>query len=150
MSSSAPILTEQILNDVLVRLHRSLLQYVGECGPWADGSAAAEQEAVSNLVQIRHLHVGELVELMTAREAIIDFGVFPTEFTDLHFVGLDYLLGVIVAEQKKIISELESAVGSVSGDAEATGLLSRILVDERANLAKLQSLAGQPRQLLAS
>lgn len=148
MSSSAPILTEQILNDVLVRLHRSLLQYVGECGPWA--SAAAEQEAVSNLVQIRHLHVGELVELMTAREAIIDFGVFPTEFTDLHFVGLDYLLGVIVAEQKKIISELESAVGSVSSDAEATGLLNRILVDERANLAKLQSLAGQPRQLLAS
>ena len=38
---------EPVLNDVLIALHRSLLQYMSNAWPWTDENSAVQQEAIT-------------------------------------------------------------------------------------------------------
>src|SRR5438132_330676 len=96
----------QRLNLLLIRLLRSLLQYTAECWPWASVEESGEQQAIAEMGQFQLVYVRQLVDLLVERGWPIDFGTFPTEFTDLHYVGLDFLLGELIADEDKVIAEL--------------------------------------------
>lgn len=131
----------QKLNHLLIRLLRSLLQYASECWPWASVDESGEQQAILEMGQVQLAHVHRLVDLLVERGWSIDFGNYPTEFTDLNYVGLDFLLGELIADEAKSITELERAQADLAGDS-AAGLVAEILVAERANAAKLRELAA--------
>src|SRR5260370_27331365 len=97
------------LNQLLIDVGRSLLQYVGHCSSWASRSEAALAAEFPSLVATQQQHVAELTELLTARRWSIDFGGFPATFTDLHFLSLKYLVKLIVTNQKAVLAELEQA-----------------------------------------
>ena len=130
------------LNAVLIRLHRCLLQYVEECWPWSGQGQSGERLAVQGLAREQQHFVGGLVDLLSSRGWPIDFGNYPTDFTDLHYVGLDYLLGRIADDEQTLVAFIELARAGSMGDSSATSLLSHLLDAERRHASRLRELAG--------
>jgi rubrerythrin len=132
-----------VLNDVLVSLSRSMLQYVGESWPWTRFDAASERETITRLVARQQEHVARLTSLLSERRWKIDFGTYPTDYTDLHFVALEYLLAQLVESGRAFAAELERTAATLK-DEQAASLVTSILADEREIVSQLQQLANGP------
>jgi hypothetical protein len=128
------------LNQLVVDLGRSLLQFVGEVSPWTPANAVATREAVARLVRRQQADVARLTDLLVARSCPIDFGMYPSDFTDLHFLSLKSLLPRVIASQEALIAELDEAAHTCIDDPEAVTVLGEVLSSERAGTEELKTL----------
>lgn len=130
-------------NRLLINVGRSFLQYVGECWPWTQVDANAERDKINDLVARQQTQIARLVELLVQRDGgAIDFGSYPTEYTDLHYVSLDYLLAQLIENEQLVVAEIDASRRSATDDSEAAELLDQIHSAEQANLKELQDLAA--------
>lgn len=100
--------TEQTINTALIGLSRSFLQYVAESWPWVDVADRSIEEQLHVLAARQRQDVGELVDLLLDRDWSIDFGTYPTEYTDLHFISLTALFEWLTIGQAQIAELLEA------------------------------------------
>ena len=128
------------LNQLVVDLGRSLLQFVGEVSPWTPANAGAARDAVARLVSRQQHDVTRLTDLLVARGCPIDFGMYPPDFTDLHFLSLKSLLPRVIASQETLVAELNEAAHTCIDDPEAVTLLGEVLSSERAGTEELKTL----------
>lgn len=136
----ARIQHNSLLNHLVVDLNCSLLQFVGEVSPWTPIHANAARETLSRLLKQQQSHKEQLVELLTERRWPVEFGVYPADFTDLHFLSLKAMLPRIIENQNAIVAELDEAVHTCIDDGEALAILNTILTEERSITAELQAL----------
>jgi hypothetical protein len=137
------------LNQLLIDLGRSLLQYVGQCSSWAGQNPASIEQEFNGVVAQQQHEVAQLVDLLMQRHWTIDFGVFPPTYTDLHFLALKYLLKQILENQQLILAELDESVHTCVDDPEAVSLINEILASERKITEQLQSLVAPAPQAAA-
>lgn len=130
------------ISQLLIDLSHCLLQYVGECWPWTavDGR---EQQAIVEAVTRQKRSIGSLVNLLDGRRQPVDFGTYPTEFTDLQYLSITHLLGQLVDDERAVVYLLEQAAQTCAGDGEAGGVVEQILADEREILSQVSALAAQ-------
>jgi hypothetical protein len=134
-----------LLNRLMARVYRCLLQYTMECWPWTtsaespDGKSP-EQKAVEQMAARQQEFVGRLVDLLSRRGQVADFGNYPDN-SELHYVSLDYLVGKLIADEERLVAELESAREAFRNDPPAATLIVELLAAERENLARLRDLA---------
>ena len=100
------------LNPLIVTVGRSFLQYVRESWPWAGDDALSRRDQVLSMAGRQQCDVARLVNEQLACGYEVDFGTFPTEYTDLHYIDLDNLLDQLVSNQKKVVSTLEDFAGA--------------------------------------
>jgi hypothetical protein len=133
---------EILLNNALIQMARSFLQYVSESSPWVSVDSAAVGAQVEVLAARQRQDVGEIVSLLTAREHFIDFGSFPTEYTDLQFLSLQALMGRLKASQQLICDRLVAATVSLrtAGDTSGAKLLTSLESHERDILRALKEI----------
>lgn len=130
-----------VLNGLLVRLYRSLLQYGVECcSAWTSDAEAHEQQALEEMAARQRESVARLVDLLTSRGLVVDFDNYP-DYSELHYVSLKFLLGKLIAEQQQVIAALEAGLAALGQDPEAAELVSEILATEKANLSRLREMA---------
>lgn len=129
------------MNRLLIDMGRSLLQYVGECWPWTGEEKAAERRAVAGLVRRQQRQIGRLVDFLSRRDWPIDFGSYPTEYTDLHYVALDYLLGQLIYNETELAREAELLLGEDWDEPAAVQLLGQIHAEQQSIAAELRKLA---------
>lgn len=143
-----PMLANDRLNDVLIEAARSLLQYVGESWPWTSDEEADERATVERIVAEQRETVQRLAELLDARGHLINWGSYPSEYTSLHYVALDYLLDQLVAEQQSLEDTFAAAALEAHGDAEAEQFLTGAAAQAARHRRELEALiAGrQSRQ----
>jgi hypothetical protein len=130
----------EVLNQVLVVMGRSLLQYSADAWPWTGSHSSASRAAVEELIADQKTRVARLAELLDARGWTIDFGVYP-DFTGLHYLSLEFVLPHLVENQRGVVTEIETALPKCTADPEGTALLIEILAAERAVLSKLEELS---------
>lgn len=131
------------LNRLLINLGRSLLQYVGECWPWTGADGEIERALILRIVDRQSEDVARLADLLVRRHWSVDFGTYPTDYTDLHYVALDFLLDQLIANEESLIGELEAGIETTAqDDPEAARLLRDIVSQERDNLTELRKLSG--------
>lgn len=135
------------LNELLVDLARSLLQYAHEGGLWSKSSGLSSDFA--RLASRQRESVRQLAELLSRRGWTVDFGAYPTDYTDLHFLSFEYFLPRLLASQAALVAELDEAAHTCIDDPEAVELVNRLLGEERSITAALESL-GQPAATLAA
>jgi len=128
------------LNRIVIDLGQSLLQFVGEVSPWTPANASAARETLERTVKQQQQHVDQLVELLNDRGQPVNFGVYPADFTDLHFLALKSLLPRIIANQDAILVELDEVVHTCVDDAEALAMLNSVLDGERNIAAALKAV----------
>lgn len=130
------------LNQALLRLHRNLLQYAAESWVWSGSARTRERETLDRIVSEQKQAVAALADLLFSRYHTIEFGTYPTEFTDLHYVSLDFLHGQIVAEQTGRVRDLERIQTDVASDAQAASLLAKIVSAARGHLQQLREVTS--------
>lgn len=130
---------EILLNNTLIQMACSFLQYVAESSPWVRLESSSVEAQVPVLAARQRQDVAEIVELLTAREHFIDFGSFPTEYTDQQFLSLNVLIGRLKHSQNLVCSRIASAIVSLrtAGDAEAADLLGAVESHEQGILKSL-------------
>ncbi len=136
--------TYSALNELLINMGRCLLQYVGECWPWTDPNTLGEQQRIEELVQQQQHQVASLADLLNAAEWTIDFGTYPTEYTDLHYVALDFLLNQVVQNQQGLAEQARTTRLVCQGHTEAETLLSEIQTLQASIAQSVQSLIDTP------
>lgn len=129
---------------LLVEIGRSLLQYVAGCEPYF---APAQSEFKTTLRELatRQRHSAEqLSQLLERQEERIDFGLFPNEYCEYHFVAWDYLAPRVWQNQSLIVELCESAVTEAgpSETREWRHAAQAISERERAVLSGLRALCG--------
>jgi len=130
----------ELLNRLLARLGRGLVQYAVDCWPWTNGADDAELRALEQIAKKQQQFVARLVELISQRGGVPDFGVFA-DYSDLNYVSLDYLLGKLIADEQSLIAEVETAQAALRGDAEAAALAGELSSAEKEHLARLRDMA---------
>lgn len=143
----------ELLNHLLRRIYRGLLQYSVECWPWTQASESpdgksGEQKAVEQMAASQQQLVARLVDLLVERGATVDLGNYP-DYSEMHYVSLDYLLGKLIDGQVRLIAELEAAGPMLRDDPEAAGFVSDLLAAEREHLSRLRDLSRRAAAVLA-
>jgi rubrerythrin len=138
--------TRSLLEEIVRRQARSLLQYVSEAFPW---TSPEEQDALQRLHQIigeEYRAVGDLVRFLVRNHRTPPLmGSYPMNFTNINYVTLDHLLRLLVDYEKTAVQELKQALSRLA-DGEARNLVQAMLDMKRRHLETLQALAARSRQ----
>ncbi|MEW4487675.1 hypothetical protein AB1L42_06310 [Thalassoglobus sp. JC818] len=110
--------SNSIVNDLLVQVHRSLLQYAAESWPWAALNDLDTEQHLLMTARRQEQVVGRMVAFLKERKHPIDFGVYPYEYTSLHFVSLGFFLNRLRESEAAVLGELESALSQLADDSE--------------------------------
>lgn len=134
----------EILNRVLRDLSSCLLQYAGEIWPWTsvgpEGNKLKSQ--VDACVARQRQSIQMLAEFLGPREDRVEFGQYSSDFTDLHYVSLQFLLKRLIADQTQIVDSLNRAVSLLPNGDESHELLAAVRQNEQENLAALKSASA--------
>jgi hypothetical protein len=143
---------ERLLNNVLIQLARSFLQYVAEASPWVSRDASSLEAQVLVLAARQRQDVAAIAALLNQREHAIDFGSFPTEYTDQQFLALDSLIDGIIISHQLVGRQIAAAQESLraAGDTEAAELLRVTSSHEQDIAAALQEIAAKLKHSAAA
>lgn len=134
-----------LLNNVLIDMSRSFLQYVAESWPWVQSDAESVEQQVMMIAERQRQDVADIAALLNRREHFIDMGSFPTQYTDLQFLALESLFDGVNNSQASVLTSLQNAIGSLRelGDDEAVVLLTAVLTHQQESAEALKSLQRQ-------
>ncbi|MFP6768403.1 MAG: hypothetical protein VB859_09540 [Planctomycetaceae bacterium] len=130
------------LNAAVAALSGSLVQFTGDCEPWIAGDDETENVALALFRRRQQLQIARIIDLLEKRDWTIEFGRYPTEFTDLHFLSLQDLYPRLIANEQTIVDGLIAAADGCGDDESAAELLADALEEERRTLEELQTLSG--------
>jgi hypothetical protein len=116
--------------------------YVAAAYPWAAARGHAALDVLAALTREEAEALAALARWMTRRRVELPYlGVFPTGFTTINFLALDYLLPRLRDLQREAVARLERDAHAVT-DPEARAQLDGLLALKRRHLATLESLAS--------
>ncbi len=130
---------DPILNDVLIAIHRSLLQYMSEAWPWSDEKSDAVRTAIAMEAASQHETVEGLTELLRERGFPVSFSTYP-DFSNLNYSSLDFLLKRLVKNQESVVAACRSAAISLVEHPDDAELVREITESESERLAHLRAL----------
>ncbi|MBL8851280.1 MAG: hypothetical protein JNG89_16480 [Planctomycetaceae bacterium] len=130
------------LNDLQIDLGRSLLQYVGESWPWTGEDETSERTVLERIIAEQKATVLQFATLLDERKHRIAYGQYPSDYTSLHYVALDYLLAQLVGQQRDLAADLSAAVDDAAGDNEAQSLLKAAAEQAGRHADELAALAA--------
>lgn len=136
------------VKNLLRRELSSLLAYLAGAWPWASSAERAVAEQMQRLIageQEAHLKLG--AALRKAR-VVPPAGRFPMDFTTAHYLGWDYLLPRLIAEQKGLIADLEQ--DAAAADEADRSLFADFLALKKKHLAEMEGLLAEHAGKLAS
>lgn len=137
---------EPILNDVLIALHRSLLQYMADASPWSDEQSASSIAPLAEEAASQAETVEGLTELLRERGFPVAFGTYA-DFSNLNYLSLDYLLTRVVRNQATVVAACDSAAALLEDHPEDAELIREIATSERDRLVHLKSLVSARPEL---
>lgn len=127
-----------VLDDLLAAERASLLQRLGESGPFVSWSATEDHALVRQMLADEHEHVRDLVEGILKLRGSPSPAVVPTDTGGVHYLQLAFLMPQVIADKRRLVKKYESA--PPPDDRLAEALVSRILQTHRRHLAELEKL----------
>ena len=130
------------LDDLCHAEQRSLLPRLQESTVFVSWASADEAEAVREMVAQEQEHIAWLVGMIS------DLGESPTpctadvRTTSIHYVGLDYLMPLVIASKSKLIEFYEQGGAAVSANSEASALVAKIAERHKSHLERLEAMSG--------
>ncbi len=136
--------TQGLLQEIVCRQSRSLLQYVHDAFPWASTGEEAALVGLQRVIAEDQQATRGLVRFMQRAKVDIPFlGSYPSWFTTINFISLDHLLPMLIREQREEIASLAAALPRVASP-EAQDQIRRLLDLKRKHLQALESPVDSP------
>ena len=132
-----------VLNHVLGLLRKSFPQYVRYARPYIPPKSAGARETFADIAAAQDDLAERVGEQVIAAGALPSSGKFPTEFTDTHDLGMDYLIREAIGYQQQDIAELEKCANTPGLSPAAQSLVSEALGLAKGHLESLQELQPQ-------
>jgi len=132
-----------VLQGIVKRESRSLLQYVHDSFPWTPPGERPALDDVRRYAVEQQAGIASLARWLARRRYPVPLlGPYPGWFTTINYVSLDYLLPLLVDEEQKRIAQLERD-GAALGDPDAAALIQALIQTKRQHLQRLEDLAAQ-------
>ena len=126
------------LLNALVQMHcRSLPMYLASAAPWTTSEQTVGRALLQSIIADQGEIVDKFADVILQRDGIVERGAFPTEFTDLHDLSLDYLMHEMAEKQATNVKAIERATELLAGDDDALELCQRTLGVAKAHLDSL-------------
>jgi hypothetical protein len=129
-----------LLNDLLNRLSRSWLQYIGEAWPWTSSEDAERLEKFQGLVRRQNFAAERIADLLTDRNAVFSQCSYPFDGSQVNYVTLDFVKPRIIVDEQTILAALKATGEALQGDAEVLRLIEQVTADEEQTLSELAAL----------
>jgi hypothetical protein len=138
--------SRDLLQDIVRRESRSVLTYVADAYPWTTARDSRAVDALRKLLAEEAGAVAALGRFLFRRHVpVASLGSYPSSFTTMNFLALEYLLPRLIDYERHSIAELERDLAAVA-DPEARAEVEKLLAVKRRNLPALEGLAaGQPK-----
>ncbi len=135
-------LSQHSLGRLIAIGSSSLLQYFGQAVPWTTRESTGTIDKILALAKEERDETAQLTRWLQKRHVRLAAGAsFPSHFTTMNFVSVDYLLPKLIAECTKEIADIERLLDQMD-DEEIRRLASRYLDMKRRHLQTLQSLTA--------
>lgn len=125
---------QELLRSLVRKEGRSLLQYVAESFPW---SKPEDHGLVRRVLAIAHVEGHYLVRLirllLKLKIGSPPLGAYPQSFTTINFMALDFLMPLLIADQKSRIAEIELLMTQFP-EGEVRSLLGEFVAEKRKHL----------------
>lgn len=131
-----------VLNRLYVLHNRSLPMYLHYATPWAQNGQAASLEVLKRIAHDQKSLRDRIGEMIIDIDGAVRHGVFPLSFTSLHDLSFEYLLGRLIADQRKLVAEIEKCVRQLDQAPMAQALAEEALGYARGHLDMLEELAN--------
>jgi hypothetical protein len=134
--------TQALLQDIVRRAGRSMLQYIGASYPWAaDGEASLLTQVQAVIAEEEQAVEGLAGFLRKNRIGIPYLGSYPENFTNLNYVSLAYLMPRLLDWQQGWVGILERDAALIA-DAEAKAEVGKLITVARRHLEELEKIAA--------
>lgn len=134
----------ELLNELLQIEYRSFPMYLIDASPWTHHGDEKATEALHNIVADQKLMVQRIGEFIFDAGGRVETGEYPMEFTDTHFLSLDYLLKELLRYQRQDVAAIERIVSQLGEARAARELAEETLGMGRAHLEAIEALVAQP------
>jgi len=132
--------TANLLQDMVRREGRSLLQYVSESYPWTTAKNHHGLSVLMDMVNEEQEGAAAIVRLLLKNRLRPPYlGAYPMSFTNINFMSLDFLVPYLIDFEQRRIAQLEKDLPLVSDD-ETKHLLKSILEMKQRHLVSLNGL----------
>jgi hypothetical protein len=138
--------TQALLQDILARESQSVLLYVHDAFPWTTADEGQTLQTLQRLIADEARAVTGLGQYLVRRRLPLPPPVsYPSSYTTINFLALDYLLPRLADAAQRALAQLEHDLASIR-DVEAHAEVEKLAAVKRRNLATLQQLAAPHRQ----
>jgi hypothetical protein len=138
--------TETLLQEILRRESRSLLSYAAEAYPWTTARGGEVLDFLQRLIAEEKDAVAALGRFLVRRRIPLPYlGAYPTAFTTVNFISLDWLLPRLVEEERRSLGQLDADLDGIH-DADARAAVEKLAAVKRRHLPALEAFAGPQPQ----
>ena len=137
--------TRDALSAIIRRESLSMLSYVGDAYPWTTARGHHALDRLQKIVRTHREAVVALGRFLVRRQVPLPYiGNFPSNFTTINFLSLDYLIPKLIESEKQSIADLERNLRSIH-HGEARAEVEKLLAVKREHLKQLEALAPLPQ-----
>lgn len=131
------------LNELINRLQYSLLQYLASCQPYLGPDDQPTWVGLGRLRDLQREHAQALRDYCQAQQWPLDHSHFPDEFASHHYVALQFLMPILVENQRQLVRQFELVRVEFPEDSTLGGLVRTTCDGETEILRELESFAGR-------
>ena len=126
-----------LLNRLLAILCRSFPQYLKWARPYVPSNRREVLDAIDGIVEGQDSITERISRMIVDADALPRTGEFPMEFTDMHDLNIDYLLGAAVEYQRQDIAAISELVDQLRTTPAAKAVAEEALGMARGHLDTL-------------
>jgi hypothetical protein len=134
--------TTDVLNRLLAIVVRSFPQYMQYSRPYVPPGREPMFETLQSIATDQNGLADRISALIINAQAPLRSGEFPMEFTDMHDLGIDYLVNAAIAYQQQDIETIGQLVDDLQAAPEAKSLAEETLGMAKGHLESLQELVA--------
>ena len=134
------------INDLLGVETRSLMEHLHEATPHVDAGTYRIWQQVRNMAHRDTDHAARLSAILSRLDLPERPTPFPQSVGDFHFMTIDRLIPLLIADKQKQVAAYSRAIAHAFGDAEVTSELESLRADNDAELKQLQAIEVSLRQ----
>jgi hypothetical protein len=145
------------LGRIFRRETSSLFQYLQQAWPWVDPADPVDRKGadlVGSIVEQENQWIAELAALIEQRGGVPLPGSFPSDYTDAHYLALEFLLRRLVQYLETNLQALRRDLEELADDPPARNLVASMVEHKEQQLQRLRDLlavvapAAQPPELV--
>jgi hypothetical protein len=138
--------TQALLQDIVARESRSVLRYVHDAYLWTTAGEDQTLQTLRRLIAEETGAVAALGQYLVRRHLPPPLpGSYPSSYTTINFLALDYLLPRLADAAQRSLADLERDLACIT-DAEPRAEVEKLAAVKRRNLAVLEELAAPHRR----